>query len=204
MLKRVVIIVLLYCSIAFGASGFVVGLSGGVSMLQSSEEYYNNYIEIDWYEGDKNNTTLNYGLKFGYDAYFVEEQAIRIYFDYNRNHFIGSNDMFKKASMDLYLLNADYRYDFLAYSFGIFGGINIGYVTLNTNNSYGDHNSMGFGLNAGLVYQPLEFLELEFKFRLVNTNFPNKQIPVTIIDATRQTLDADTPYQFILGLNFKF
>ena len=106
--------------------------------------------------------------------------------------------------MDLYLLNADYRYDFLAYSFGIFGGINIGYVTLNTNNSYGDHNSMGFGLNAGLVYQPLEFLELEFKFRLVNTNFPNKQIPVTIIDATRQTLDADTPYQFILGLNFKF
>lgn len=81
MLKRVVIIVLLYCSIAFGASGFVIGLSGGVSMLQSSEEYYNNYIEIDWYEGDKNNTALNYGLKFGYDAYFVEEQAIRIYFD---------------------------------------------------------------------------------------------------------------------------
>ncbi len=200
-----------FCALFFnvlsaGESGIVIGGTVGMSTLGSNTDYYNNHFELDGLEDEKNFSSFTYGVKLGYDFYFRPEQAIRAYGDYSRVSFDDDNVFTGTIGMNIFTFNLDYRYDILPI-LGAFVGGNYSFVQSSSDKSYGNNSTSGIGFNVGAVLAPLDFLEVEAKFRYLGGDLPEKRFnrdSTDPKDVTSKRFSLEDHYQFLLGVNLKF
>lgn len=184
---------------------FIVGVFIGSQILSLDSDYYMGYIEIDNIENTKTTLGLNYAIKFGYDFLIHPKQYIRLYADYS-----GASLFPNLSSGNTILhnitLNADYRYD-VNQLIGVFVGINAGGIFIDTQH-FGFQNALSAGVNLGIVFNILPFIELELRCRFASSNLKGKNVPLDStaqsIGATSQKSEFEDFISTTFGINYKF
>lgn len=183
---------------------FVVGMYGGASFLAMSSDYYVNFQEIPG-DYDKNLFGGSYGVKIGYDFYFLAQHGLRFYVDYMNTLLDSKEKTLGKYNMHTFGLNVDYRFDILS-NFGVFAGVGLAYNIINTQ-YLGNINTFGGSLNLGVVYN-ISFVEFELRLRYLAYDIAEKHSNyMPIIAGNQPTLhlvDLESPVSFQVGVNFRF
>lgn len=189
----------------YNRNGFVFGILGGASLMDSSFNYYNGIYEIEWLEHSKLGIGPNYGLRIGYDVYFLPQHGLRIYAEYMKSHLLDSTTASGKANLHTFTLNADYKYE-ITERFGVFGGLNLDYSILDSH-KIGTEKGLGVGINLGFTYAMASWSEFELGLRYLGNPFTDKVLPTLGPDApkeaTRQVIDFGDLLAIRIGFNFK-
>ncbi len=184
----------------------VVGLYGGGSIMELSSEYYSARNPYDDLPGnyDKNMFGVSYGVKTGYDMYFLTQHGVRLYLDYMHSYFNSKERRLGTLSMHTIGLNADYR--FVIKDFSIFAGVGLVYNIINTQ-YLGNTDTFGGSLNMGVAYT-LAFLEFEFRMRYLAYDALKRDsnyLPIIMGEQTiKHLVELDNPVSFHFGINFRF
>ncbi len=183
---------------------FIAGIYVGGSVMQISSNYYSNLIEIPG-DFEKSIIGVSYGLKAGYDWYFLPKHGVRIYFDYMNSYFNSKERTLGTYVMHTIALNADYRFDIFD-NFGVFAGVGGAFNIINTQ-YLGNMSAFAGSINGGLVYS-ISFVEFEFRIRYLAYEIPEKSSnylpPIDSHQPTRHLVELDSPISFHVGANIKF
>ncbi|MWV61344.1 hypothetical protein DCO58_10100 [Helicobacter saguini] len=100
------------------ANKIVIGVYGGASVLKMSQEYeYRTAANSFWQdvpgEYDKILGGFSWGVKIGYDLYFLPRNSIRLYADYMNTLFNSNDGTLGRMTMHSIGLNADYKFDIM-------------------------------------------------------------------------------------------
>lgn len=189
-------------------NGFVVGVYAGGSSMKIQHEYYKGANKNDELPGDyeKNLLGASYGIKAGYDVYFLPSHGVRIYLDYMHSYFNNKDSSLGIYSMHTTGINADYRFN--VFGFNVFAGAGLAYNAINTK-YLGSLDTFGGSVNAGLSYTLLSFIELEFRVRYLIYDIPEKSSSNLVSPIPNETIklhfvELESPINFHLGVNVKF
>lgn len=190
---------------AYAENKIFFGASALGGFMEGSSDFYNNQgIEIDNIDGDVNLSGFGGSARAGYEIYFKDNQALRIYAEYIGASFTQS-DVLGKSFLSHYGFNADYRYDFES-GFSLFAGV--GGAASVGKTKLGNIKQLGAGLNLGAAYRLTPYVELELRGKMIISDyFNNKAVtPPTSNNANvaSQSFDLDAPMYFMAGVNFRF
>ncbi len=182
----------------------IAGIYGGISFMETSSNYYAGITEIDM---DFENKLVggSYGIKAGYDLYFLPKHSVRMYVDYMNSYFNSNDRIIGSLIMHTIGLNADYKFDIFD-NFGVFAGVG---GVLNIINMQYLANKITFGgsINAGVSYI-VSFVEFEFRMRYLAYSLPDinsNHLPViSSVQTTSHKVSIDSPLSFHFGVNFRF
>lgn len=194
--------------IFYNRNGFVIGVFGGASFIQAETEYDAFLGDFDFYDRKKLMIAPNYGIKLGYDIYFLPKHGMRIYADYIGSNFLNENNIVGKVNTHTLALNVEYKYE-ITEKFGVFAGANINYTLFDTQ-YFGLNGGFGFGVNAGFTYAVFSFMELELGVKYLGDSFrekthlPDSSAPAGLpIPPTSQKTDLGDFVGVRFGINFK-
>ena len=182
--------------------GFVIGIFGGASLMGLSSDYYKNLVEIEWMEKNTLGVSPNYGVKLGYDVYFLPQHGMRIYLDYMGSNFLDSSLASGKINLHTFALNVEYKFeinDFL----GVFAGVNLNYSLLDAQ-KIGKQGALGVGANAGFTFGLASWAEFELGLHYLGDSFQDRQILVDSIGANHGATHLKISFDSLLGLRFGF
>lgn len=137
--------------------------------LKFETEYDALLGEYDRYDRKKFGVAQNYGIKPGYDVYFLSKHGMRIYADYAGSNFLDANSIAGKVNVHTFVLNAEYKYE-ITEKFGLFAGINVNYTLFDTQ-KFGQDGGIDFGVNVGFTYALFPWMELELGMRYLGDSF---------------------------------
>lgn len=189
----------------YNKSGFVLGILSGVSLMNSSFDYYAGIFEVEGSEYSRLGAGPNYGVRLGYDVYFLPQHGLRIYAEYMKSYLLDSTTASGRANLYTFTLNADYKYEITEY-FGVFGGLNLDYSILDSR-KIGTEQGLGVGINLGFTYAMASWSEFELGLRYLGNPFADRALPTLDSNApsiaTRQVIDFGDLLAIRIGFNFK-
>lgn len=186
-------------------NGFVIGVFGGASLMGLSSDYFKNFLEIEYMDKEFLGVAPNYGLKLGYDVYFLPQHGMRIYLDYMGSNFLDSSLPSGKINIHTFAFNIEYKFEINDW-LGVFAGLNLNYSLLDSQ-KVGKQGGLGVGANVGLTFGFVSWAEVELGVRYLGDSFKDRQIPIDPYGvsqgATHQRLNFDHLFGLRVGLNFK-
>lgn len=190
----------------YNRNGLVIGIFGGMSLMDMESGYYVNIFEIGGVENSKLNIAPSYGLKLGYDVYFLPQHGMRVYIDYMASNFLNHSSIVGKSNLHTFIFNTDYKYEIIDH-FGVFGGLSLNYSMLDSS-KLGKQEGLGVGLNAGFAYAIASWSEFEVGLRYLGKPFAKKTVSPPdalgqVLGAERQIFDFGDLFNLRIGFNFK-
>lgn len=184
---------------------FVAGIFIGSQILSLDTDYYMGFIEIENIDNTKTTLGLNYAIKFGYDFLIHPKQYIRLYADYSGAS-LFANLSSGNTTLHNITLNIDYRYN-ISDLIGVFIGANGGGILIDTQH-LGFQSAVSAGINLGMIFNLLSYMELELRLRFMDSTLKEKNVALDTtaqnIGATSQKSEFGDFISTALGVNFKF
>lgn len=186
---------------------FVSGIYIGTGLMKMESEFYTKNYKMDKLPGDYSQSMFggNYGLKFGYDMYFLERHGVRLYLDYMHSYFNSNEQTLGKFNMDTIGLNAQYRFVIID-SLSAFAGVGLALNLIDTQHLK-SMVSLGGSFNVGMAYM-ISFLEFELSLRYLAYDINDKSSSYLPNILGQQTafhiVELDSPVNILFGVNFRF